>query len=215
MANPTNEDTYLINQEEEIRKREAQKTNKYKTRIIDSEINSSVFLATLIHYNIYYSIVCFSFQFFALLFKLWVFKLNSFTITRFILEIFWGIVEIYRLNIGFKANINESFPSLIIFLLISIVFSIAPQVLLIVGPHVLPLDISTVIIQFIFIFLEIIVCIFTMKGIINTKTALYILRNTSTVQVKPNFTKNKSSEEIAHEVEELLMKEERNKELFY
>lgn len=48
---------------------DARNTNKYKTRIIESEINSGLFLQILIHYNFYASFICFSFQIFANSFK--------------------------------------------------------------------------------------------------------------------------------------------------
>jgi hypothetical protein len=122
------------------------------------------------------------------------------------LIIFWGIIEIYRINLGFTANIDEFFPSLISFDLITLVFSIPPQIMMVLGPHVLPVDISTVIIYLIFIILEIIVSLVAMKKIVSRKTALYYLRNTTTLVTKSQKNKVKSSDEIAQEVEEYYKK---------
>ena len=210
----TNDKHYLINNEEIIKKEQASKTNKYKTRIIESEINSNLLFAILVNYNMYYSIICFSFQIISISFKLWTFNINSFSIIRIILVIFWGIVEIYRLNLGFKANIEEYFPSLINFDLITLVFSLTPQILLIIGPHVLPIDKSVAIIYLLFISAELIVSIFTMRKIVKRKTALYLLRNTTTTHARPSFIKNKSSKEIADEVEEMLKIEQRHERLY-
>jgi len=206
------ENDKLITEEGKI-KEEAAKTNKYKTRIVESEINSNLLFATLIHYNIYYSIVCFLFQIFTAFYKFWVFHSDILSQIKIALIFFWGLVEIYRLHIGFSSNIDEYFPSLIIFNLLSIVFSLPPQVLLVVGLRVLPIDFSTVIIQIIFIGLELIVSIFTMRKIIKGKTALYVLRNTATIKIKPSFAKTITSKEIAEEVEEMLRKEKRNQNI--
>lgn len=198
------EKNYLVNQEELIRKEQAAKTNKFKVRVVESEINSNLFFQTLLYYNSLYSIICFCFQIISVSFKVWAFKLNNFSVTRLLLIIFWGIIEIYRLQLGYNANIEEFFPSLISFDLISVVFSVPPQVIMIVGPHVLPIDISTTIIYFVFLIFELITSIFTMRKIVKRKTALYYLRNTATVHTKPSHTRVKSSYEIAQEVEAAL-----------
>lgn len=44
-------------------------TNIFKTRVIESEINSSLFLQVLLYYNFWYSIVCFAFQLVSVSFK--------------------------------------------------------------------------------------------------------------------------------------------------
>ena len=44
-------------------------TNKYKTRIIESEINSGLFLQILIYYNFFSAIICFLFEIVAITFK--------------------------------------------------------------------------------------------------------------------------------------------------
>lgn len=212
MTTKETEQDKLLTEDERI-KEEAAKTNKYKTRIVESEINSNLLFATLIHYNIYYSIVCFLFQIFTAFYKFWIFYSDILGQIKIALIFFWGFVEIYRLHIGFSSNVEEYFPSLIIFNLLSIAFSLPPQVLLVVGLRVLPIDFSTVIIQIIFIGLELIVSIFAMRKIIKGKTALYVLRNTTTTKVKPAFAKTITSKEIAQEVEEMLRKEKRNQNI--
>lgn len=44
-------------------------TNKFKTRIIESEINSGLFLQVLIYYNFFSAIICFLFEIVAITFK--------------------------------------------------------------------------------------------------------------------------------------------------
>jgi hypothetical protein len=210
-VNDINERRNLINRNE---KDQFSKSNKFKTRIIDSEISSSLVLAILIYYNTYYSIIIIIFEYISIFYKLWVFQGNSFTIIRTIVVLLWGFVEIIRLYIGYKSNINESFPGMINFILVSIVFCIAPQILFIVGSHVLPIDIACVIIYFLFMTVELFVTLYAIKIVINSKTANYILRNTATSFRRPDFSKSKTSKEVAHEAEEMLKNEKEIKKVY-
>ena len=59
----------LLNEQEHVIREQASKTNKYKIRIIESEISSNLFFQILIYYNSFYSVICFCFQIFSLSFK--------------------------------------------------------------------------------------------------------------------------------------------------
>lgn len=54
-------------------KQESNKTNKFKTRIIEAEINSGLFLHILIYYNIFSTAIIFFFQIFTWTFKVYMF----------------------------------------------------------------------------------------------------------------------------------------------
>jgi hypothetical protein len=65
-----NEYNYLKPPNNENKKEDLQiKSNLHKTRIIEAEINSGLFLQILIYYNIFSSIITFAFQIFTISFK--------------------------------------------------------------------------------------------------------------------------------------------------
>lgn len=68
-SNTPENDNLIINKDKVFNFEQAYKTNKYKTRIVESEINSSLFFQKLLYYNTYYSIICFAFQIFSLSYK--------------------------------------------------------------------------------------------------------------------------------------------------
>lgn len=57
------------------KKEEMSKTNIYKSRIIDTEINSSLTFQIFLYYNFFYAIICFNLQFVSVIYK--VFFRNS------------------------------------------------------------------------------------------------------------------------------------------
>lgn len=118
--------------------------------------------------------------------------------------IFWGFIESHRLKKGYASNITESFPELISFDLMTIVFSLPPQLLVLAGDPIMPIDKSTFIVYFCFAVLEIITSIFVMSRIIKRKAAVYFLQNTKTETNSSIHNRVKSSEEIKEEVEMLL-----------
>lgn len=85
------------------------------------------------------------------------------------------------------------------FMLLTIIFSLPCQVILIIGPHVLPIDYSTVIIYLIFVILELIFGIRAIRKVIKRQAAVYYLRN-STAKIISHEVKIKSSKEIEDEL---------------
>jgi len=63
-------DEYLESQYKLEKKKEKYlKSNLFKSRIINTEINSSLILQIVLYYNFFYSIMCFLIQFFSACFK--------------------------------------------------------------------------------------------------------------------------------------------------
>lgn len=118
---------------------------------------------------------------------------------RILLLFFWIIAEFYRLGRGYRANLDESFPQLMSFDLVTLVFCLSPQIILIIGDHVLPVDIVTTVIYIIFVLFEFIFSLFAMRRIIKSKGSLYYLRNTAT-KIISSEDPIKSSKEIEYEV---------------
>ena len=83
-------------------------SNKYKTRIIDSEINSNLTLQILIYFNFCYFFVCFGLEIGSICFKIYILKHNSIRWIKFALEIVWLIIEPIKLYNGYYGNINEN-----------------------------------------------------------------------------------------------------------
>jgi hypothetical protein len=120
------------------------------------------------------------------------------------LLVFWSFIEVYRLSKAYSANIEESFPELIKFNLLTFVFSIPPQILLIiggVGGQVLPIDKSCFIVYISFVIMEILVSIFVMNKLVKRKAAVYFLHNTTTETITSSNNKNnKTSKDLINEV---------------
>ena len=130
------------------------------------------------------------------------------------LLIFWFFVEIVRLNLGYKANIDESFPDLVSFDLLTLVFSIPPQVLQVVGKQTMPIDKSTFIVYIFFAILEVITSFIVMRNIVKRKAAVYYLHNTATESIKSEFHNGiKTSKQIKDEVNVYLQEKKDKEEL--
>mgnify|MGYP002863231718 FL=1 len=98
-------------------------SNKYKTRIIDSEINSNLTLQILIYFNFCYFFVCFGLEIGSICFKIYILKHNSIRWIKFALEFVWLIIEPIKLYNGYYGNINENVNKYIYNLLLIIKYS--------------------------------------------------------------------------------------------
>jgi hypothetical protein len=101
-------DEFLEAQEKmEKLNKEKKKTNLFKSRIIDTEINASLVFQTVLYFNFYYAIMCFFLQLFSDCYKIWVFNPNNISFVRLVLLFVFLIFEMYRLHLGYQANIKE------------------------------------------------------------------------------------------------------------
>ena len=95
--------------EEELEENdEFELSNKYKTRIIDSEINSNLTLQILIYFNFCYFFICFALEISSIVFKIYIYKHDSIRWIKFALEFVWLIIEPIKLYNGYYGNINEN-----------------------------------------------------------------------------------------------------------
>ena len=83
-------------------------SNKYKTRIIDSEINSILPLQILIYFNFCFFFICFALEMSSIVFKIYILTHNSIRWIKFALEFVWLIIEPIKLYNGYYGNINEN-----------------------------------------------------------------------------------------------------------
>ena len=93
---------------------ELELSNKYRTRIIDSEINSNLTLQLLIYFNFYYFFVCFALEMSSIVFEIYVSNDQAILWIIFALEFVWFIIEPIKLYNGYYGNINENVNKYII-----------------------------------------------------------------------------------------------------
>ena len=85
------------------------------------------------------------------------------------------------------------------FTIITFIFAFPPQIILIIGDQVLPIDYATGIIEIVFCLIEIIISIYLMSYVVKKQTSVFYLRNTLT-ELNLNENKLKSSKEIEDEL---------------
>ena len=101
------EETKCLEEETEVFD-EFELSNKYKTRIIDSEINSILLLQILIYFNFCFFFICFALEMSSIVFKIYILTHNSIRWIKFALEFVWLIIEPIKLYNGYYGNINEN-----------------------------------------------------------------------------------------------------------
>ena len=82
-------------------------SNKYKTRIIDAEINSILPLQILIYFNFCYFFVCFALEMSSICFKIYIMTHNSIRWIKFALEFVFLIIESPLIHY----SVSESLPA--------------------------------------------------------------------------------------------------------
>lgn len=137
---------------------------------------------------------------------MWIFEIQRILYIRVILTIGSIFFEMYRLIVGYNANIQESvrflfiqFPNLLQTLVITIIFALPCQIGMVVFTHVCPIDYASAGISIAFIIIEIVLIIRAITRSISKQAAVFHLRNSAT---KTFNTTNqiKSSAEIEEEL---------------
>ena len=103
----TRDDLEEERKELERKQAELNRTNLFKTRVIESEINSSLVFQIALYYNWFYCFLCFVLQLSSIAYKLYIYTNDNFSKVRVVLVLLWIIVENIRLNMGYRANIQE------------------------------------------------------------------------------------------------------------
>lgn len=85
-----------------------------------------------------------------------------------VLTVVFCIFELFRLNFGYRGNINESYPELIAFVMQTILFSIAFVIVPAIAPFKFPHEDALYIINLVFLLLETVVGLFVMRTFSNT-----------------------------------------------
>ena len=103
----TRDDLEEERKELERKQAELNRTNLFKTRVIESEINSSLVFQIALYYNWFYCFLFFVLQLSSIAYKLYIYTNDNFSKVRVVLVLLWIIVENIRLNMGYRANIQE------------------------------------------------------------------------------------------------------------
>jgi hypothetical protein len=88
-----------------------------KLRLLEIPMNSSLFFQMLLYYHSYYNILYGCILIPTGVLKLMIGSKKISPILSFALTVLYCCTEFFRINFGYKGNINESFPELIAFLI--------------------------------------------------------------------------------------------------
>ena len=124
------------------------------------------------YYNLLYALILIP----ADLYQLLVFQKDEDVIIKFIMTVVFCITEIWRFNFGYMGNINESFPELIAFLILTLLFSFVFVILPYTAKYKYPHEECMYIINLMFLFSEFILGVGLCYKFSNTMTAAYYRR---------------------------------------
>ena len=82
-------------------------SNLFKSRIIETEINSSLFLQQLLYFNFYYVFLAFTLQLSSHVYRIYIYDVKA-AKTGTIVLIIWFLQEFARLYFGYTGNLKES-----------------------------------------------------------------------------------------------------------
>ena len=147
-----------------------------KVRILEIPVNSSLNFQMLLYYHGYYNMIYAFIMIPCQFFQLLVSESDVGLIIKFVITIFYCLTEIFRLNFGYKGNINESFPELIAFLIQTLLFSLAFVIVPYATKHKFPHEDCMYIISILFLIFEFIIGFFLCMKFSNTMSAAYYRR---------------------------------------
>ena len=82
-------------------------SNLFKSRIIETEINSSLFLQQLLYFNFYYVFLAFALQLSSHVYRIYIYDVKA-AKTGTVVLIIWFIQELARIYFGYTGNLRES-----------------------------------------------------------------------------------------------------------
>ena len=82
-------------------------SNLFKSRIIETEINSSLFLQQLLYFNFFYDFLAFTLQLSSHVYRIYIYDVKAAKTGTIVLGI-WFFQEFARIYFGYTGNIRES-----------------------------------------------------------------------------------------------------------
>ena len=138
----------------------------------------------LLYYHTYYNILYGCILLPTGFYKILIGGDDALIIVSFILTLFYCITELFRLNFGYKGNINESFPELIAFIIQTFLFSIAFTLVPFIAEHKFPHEDAMYIINLLFLTFELIIGFFVMMKFSRTQSAAFYRRTAPLIDKK-------------------------------
>ena len=93
-----------------------------------------------------------------------------------ILLLLWFPIEMFRLNFGYKGNINEAFPEFIAFVIFTIFFSLVFSIVIAINPTKFPHETCCYALNFFFILVELVFSFYLIFKFARKQKAHYTLR---------------------------------------
>ena len=155
-----------------------------KLRLLEVPMNSSLSFQMLLYYHIFYD---FLYAFILIptgFYKILIGGDDAMIIVSFILTVFYCITELFRINFGYKGNINESFPELIAFVIQTFMFSIGFTLAPLLAKHKFPHEDAMYLINLLFLAFELIVGKIVMMKFSKTQSAAFYRRTAPLIDKK-------------------------------
>ena len=147
-----------------------------KLRILEIPVNSDLNFQMLLYYHGYYNILYAFILIPTSLYSLMVGPINESNIIKFIMICVYCFTEIWRFNFGYMGNINESFPELIAFLILTFLFSLVFVIIPLLSKSKFPHEDCMYVINLIFLIFELVIGIYLCSKFSNTMSAAYYRR---------------------------------------
>jgi len=139
-----------------------------KLRLLEIPMNSNLTFQMLLYYHAYFDMIYAFLLIPSGICKILVGGPDPLIIVSVVLTIFYCLTELFRLNFGYKGNINESFPELIAFIIQTFLFSIAFAVVPFIAQFKYPHEDGLYVICLLFLFAELVVGSYVMIKFSNT-----------------------------------------------
>lgn len=130
----------------------------------------------LLYYHFFYDLLYITLIFPAQIYKSFVLESNIFTMLSMILLILWFPIEMFRLNFGYKGNINEAFPEFIAFVIFTIFFTLVFSIVIAINPIKFPHETACYAFNFFFILVELFFSFYLICKFARKQKAHYTLR---------------------------------------
>ena len=145
-------------------------------RILEIPVNSDLNFQMLLYYHGYYNMLYAFILIPGSFYQLLVGVKDANMVVKFIMTLVFCITEIWRLNFGYMCNINESFPELIAFLILTFLFSLVFVIIPYASKFKYPHEDCMYIINLLFLFFELAIGIYLCSKFSNTMSAAYYRR---------------------------------------
>ncbi|KAL4511918.1 hypothetical protein ABPG72_012763 [Tetrahymena utriculariae] len=143
------------------------------TQFREQAIVSSLFLQQLMYFNSFYTFIHGYFLYFSIFYKFKICDNILGCIIQLVILTIWALFEFFRLNNGYSGNINETFPEFVSFILLTIANIILTIGFVVIAQIIFkfffPIEVICVVIEVLFLVLELIVCFSSISDIVKAQ----------------------------------------------